>query len=139
MKRMFAWKGHLVVATSISVAWELLQDALLDKPDVDGGLGGTYTMENWVAENCYDLSELYEAVDAREYLHAVDHGQSIEFSWADIPNGIVGELWGKTFQEPNMTDGPIVGLGSINYGLYGDASDWAEVLPVGFIYRPETA
>ena len=137
MKRIFSWKDHLVVAESIDDAWKMLQELLLDKPELEGGI---HTMDKWVLENCYDIPPGYDEIDSRESLHAVDYAEDIMFSWEDIPSGIVGKLWGTTFQEPNMNDGldcPVLGRGSLSYVLHGDASDWADILPLGFTFRPE--
>jgi len=124
--RLFKWFGNYIVAPSIDAAWQGLQEQFVDEPDVKGGF---HSMEE-VAEHYYtdrqDLWPLYQSVNAREYLAAVDPCEYVELVEYELPSSHV------------RVSGTVTeGLEPPVFLARAEARVWAELLPTGFIYKAD--
>lgn len=121
MKRLFRWKGILIVAMTLEDAWaEVVQIAM------DHGYGGNVIA--WERENRGFEDEDFDQVSTREYLAAVDPDELVHLGYDEFPSGL------GLFLEHGS---PIASSSVLGITVTMAARNWADILPTGWVHIPD--
>ena len=118
MKRMFRWKDVLMCAANMESAWVMLMNHAKS-------MGGYKYITEWEREETrHNEDPMYNIVNPREYLHAINPEEPLEILDEHLPTGMItvsDEMYAESA-------GVVVLL---------DAESWALLLPVGWMHVPD--